>query len=63
MTSEASLPRQTPHLPVMLEIILRAVRTVNFTVKKLKTAVSGLGLPVNANEFIIKSFGLVGQPV
>lgn len=35
MTSETSLPRQTPHLPV-LEIILRAVRTVNFTVKKWK---------------------------
>lgn len=62
MTSETSLPRQTPHLPV-LEIILRAVRTVNFTVKKLKTAVSGLGVPVSVNEFIIKNFGLVGKAV
>ena len=47
----------------MLEIILRSVRTVNFTVKKLKTAVSGLGVPVSVNEFIIKNFELVGQAV
>ena len=52
MTSEASLPRQTPHLPVMLEVILRAVRAVSFTVKKPKTAESGLGVPVNVNEFM-----------
>ena len=62
MTSEAPLPRQTPHLPVMLEIILRAVRAVNFTVKKLKMTVSGLGVSVNVNEFISsRALGWLGS--